>query len=254
MKSQIEIIDEIKSQGYAILDSYFDETFCEEAIIEFENILSKKSINILVNEREGTGGDKRLYGIENQSQKAKLFKEDKFINSILRKISKKKLKSHYILAGKITFNINKIKNSGGGWHKDGDINLYKSMLYLNDVNEKNGPFLIIKHPKEMEPERIKSNFKKNFLTRLYIFLGKLKKNEPRFKNQVVEKFCKKNNFKTHQLTAKRGSVVIFDASLIHRGKNIEKGVRYSLTNYYLSSNLISEFISKQSMKNLLLKK
>ena len=127
------------------------------------------------------------------------------------------------------------------------------MVYLNDVDKKNGPFLIIKHPKEAEPDRIKSNFKKSILTKFYIFLGKLKKNEPRFNNEAVEEFCHINNFKTHELTANKGSVIIFDASLIHRGKNIEKGVRYSYTNYYLSSNFISEFISKQSLKKILLK-
>ena len=126
MKSQTEIINEIENNGYVILDSYFDKTYCEDAIVEFEKIIQKNSANISINEREGTGGDKRLFGIENQSKRAKQFMEDVFLDSTIRKISKRKLKSHYFIGGKLTFNSNKIKNSGGVWHRDSDVSINKS--------------------------------------------------------------------------------------------------------------------------------
>ena len=34
------------------------------------------------------------------------------------------------------------------------------------------------------------------------------------------------------ITGKAGTLILFDASLIHRGRPLEEGCRYALTNYY----------------------
>ena len=53
----------------------------------------------------------------------------------------------------------------------------------------------------------------------------------RFKNEQISKI---DNIKhrLRQFYLKRGSMIIFDSSHIHRGKPIKNGNRYAITNYY----------------------
>ena len=76
---------------------------------------------------------------------------------------------------------------------------------------------------------------------------KLNKGYPntRFSDQELNIF---NKEKKITLTGKAGTLILFDGSLIHRGKPILDGKRYALTNYYFPrmdfDNLVKKFKSK----------
>ena len=55
-----------------------------------------------------------------------------------------------------------------------------------------------------------------------------------------------------ELTGKAGDLIIVDVGNIHRGKVIEEGVRYSLTNYYQKDAQTSERYCKTIKKFTLL--
>ena len=253
MKSKNEIIDELNYHGISIVKNYYDEEFCSEAIKQIDSIIKMKSDKIYSNTQEGTSGDQRLFKIENLSKRAKQFQNDQFINSILNNLSKNKIKSYFILGGKLTYEKNETKNSGGGWHRDSDLEQFKAMVYLNDVDSSNGPFLFLKNSDRFDLERRENLEKVSFRTKIYIFLGKLKKHPPMYDDMTVENYLIKSETKSTQVTGSKGTLVLFNSTYLHRGKNIEKGIRYTFTNYMFTDNLLSRYSRKKQFQSLFIK-
>ena len=121
--------------------------------------------------------------------------------------------------GKTTFKLNNA-GSGGGWHRDNIQPTYKAMIYLTDVNEENGAFQIIK----------KSNKLKN-LVRDYVYLNKKDLLNTRFSNHEINNLIEHFDYTVETLSAKAGTVIVFDGSFLHRGLPLVKGVRYALTRF-----------------------
>ena len=123
------------------------------------------------------------------------------------------------LINKVIYNENQETNSGGGWHRDAHEIQFKTIMYLSDVTEKNGCFnFITKSQKKFignpEPRTISYS--------------------TRFSNETIEKLLKTNkNCIKHDIIGKKGTIIIADTSYIHRGKVIEEGERYAITNYYI---------------------
>ena len=75
MKSKNEIIDELNYHGISIVNDYYDEEFCSEAIKQIDSIIKMKSDKIYSNTQEGTAGDQafilklKIYQIEQNSSK-----------------------------------------------------------------------------------------------------------------------------------------------------------------------------------------
>lgn len=254
MKSKEKILNDLKNDGFSILEDYYDKDFCESAIKEINNIIFKNQDIVYSKKVDGTSGDERIFKIENQSLYANKFKLDAFINSIIIESSRKRISSFFILGGKLKFNKKAINNSGGGWHRDSDNYQFKSMLYLNDVNEKNGPFLFIPKSNRFDFKRRNSFEKKGLLTKILILIGKVKKDPPRYSDEEVNSFLQQKNIKISEITGKAGTVVLFNSSYIHRGKNIESGERFTLTNYFFKSNLMSKSMRNRQFKHLYIPK
>ena len=250
MKTKKQILNDLKNNGFSILNDYYDKGFCENAKEKINYIIKKNKNFVYSKKIDGTSGDQRIFKLENQSNCARIFKSDKFINSIITEASKNKISSFFILGGKLEFNKNFVNNSGGGWHRDSDNYQYKSMLYLNDVNEANGPFLFIPNSNEFDFSRRQSNESKSILTKILILIGRVKKNPPRYSDEEVKKILSEKNIKVNEIKGRAGTVVLFNSSYIHRGKNIESGNRFTFTNYYFKSNFISKYMRNRQFKHL----
>ncbi len=253
MKSSIEIISELKTNGISIIENYYDKKYCKKAINEIDKVLVEYKNKVQSDLKEGTSGDQRLFKIENASILAKKFQEDRFINSILNGASNSKIESHFILGGKLTFKENETKNSGGGWHRDSDLEQFKVMVYLNDVEETNGPFLFLQNSDMFDLDRRSYDQNLSILSKIYIMLGKLKKNPPRYTDFTVQNYLKKTNTKPIEVVGKAGTIVLFNSTYLHRGKNIENGTRYTFTNYMFKSNYLSRYSRKKQFQKLFLK-
>ena len=57
-----------------------------------------------------------------------------------------------------------------------------------------------------------------------------------------------NKEKKITLTGKAGTLILFDGSLIHRGKPILEGKRYALTNYYFHPTDFDKVVEKFKSK------
>lgn len=253
MKKKEKILNELKTGGISIIENYYDEKYCKKAINEINTALIAHKNKVYSNLKEGTSGDQRLFKIENTSNSAKQFQEDRFINSILNAASNDKIESHFILGGKLTYKENETKNSGGGWHRDSDLEQFKAMVYLNDLDESNGPFLFLQNSDLFDLERRPYDQKLSILSKIYIMLGKLKKNPPRYTDLTVQNYLKKANIKPIEVVGKAGTIVLFNSTYLHRGKNIQNGTRYTFTNYMFKSNHLSRYSRKKQFQELFLK-
>lgn len=180
--------------------------------------------------KDEKGSDHRLNGIDKFDES---FMEI-FDNQIIREIYSNYIgnsRESYVMANKVIYKENNL-GSGQGWHKDNIARQLKFMIYLNDVNEENGPFQYL----------IKSH-KINHKLHVDIKENKLVNNSNRIND--IKAYLKK--FQLFEAKANAGDLIVFDSSGIHRGKPINSGYRYALTLYSnenkFSTNVKEKWIS-----------
>ena len=127
-------------------------------------------------------------------------------------------------------------------------------VYLNDVDYSNGPFLFIRNSKSFDVSRRSNYSKRSLLQNIFILIGKMKLKDPRYDDQSINNFINKNKIIPEEIIGKAGTLVLFDGSFIHRGKNIEKGTRYSFTNYFYDDNIRSRYLINKRFQKLYIKK
>jgi len=214
-----EILDNLKSIGICVVEDYFSPEFCDSAIKDIEDGLVTYSDKVQSETHEGTSGDFRLFKMENRYQSANDFANDSFLLDVASEYYGYPMVSHFVLGGKVQHNPNQITNSGGGWHRDNRAKQIKTIVYLSDVDEHSGPFSFLPGSNNYDlPTRDG--------------IGKA----TRYEDDVVDSFCTSNSVEPFKVIGKKGTVVFVDTSHIHRGLNIEEGVRYTLTNYYFENH------------------
>jgi len=246
-----QISDNLNDNGYSIMEGYFDVDFCNKAILEIEtSINSYKNETHLTN---GSGGDTRFYKFESVSNCAKIFSKDEFLLSIGEEYFGKKVSTHFVLGGKLEFSSENNSSSGGGWHRDSDGTQFKAMVYLNDVKSNNGPFLFVTNSKTSDAKRESIENYNSFWFYVKRFLKYRKIRDPRYSEISILNFFRKRKQIPIEIIAPKGTVVLFDSSYIHRGKIIEKGVRYTMTNYYFENDQKSQNTTIKSFGHLFIK-
>lgn len=217
------VSSEFSKNGYLVIENFIDQIVCNKIIEDIDYFITKYPEEIFnVNNKNS---DFRLWGFENFSDEAKKYLMNKKLNQIINNYDILfKNKKSFVLGAKLIANDHRMGSGGGEWHKDRTNRKYKyckALVYLNDVDENNGPF-----------QYIKGSHKSSFLIRNFIKknFGFDKKN---FSDDEIN-----NNFYNDIVTFKKpkGTVIIFDGTGIHRGKPIEKNIRYALTNYYRNSD------------------
>jgi len=222
-----EILLKIKKDGYIVIPNFLDKSFCDSCIKDsewmFEN--KKEFIQDIF--------DMRIFGAEELSENIKKFADDKLINEIAEAYNAVPTTMGFTLTNKIEAKDQEF-GSGGSWHRDSYFRQFKSILYLNDVNENNGPFQIV--TKSNKSNQIKKDTK----------IGNLEQMQSRFDNNEIEKIIENEPERVHTLTGKAGTLILVDTSTIHRGKPLKNGIRYALTNYFfektqINSHLVEHF-------------
>ena len=233
MKLETEkLAEKLKSEGIVVLKNFYDEKFCEDVIGEIESAIDNFKDKVSIIKAENTGGDHRLYGIDKFFYKSNLFCNEFFFKDLINKVSEKKEKPFFVIGGKLEYEKDSNKNSGGGWHRDKDEDQYKVMVYLNKVASENGPFMFIKNSKKTDAVRLENRNKQSIVIALKKFLKRIKLNNPRYSEDSIKEYLKKNNLKILEIQGDVGDVIIFNSSYLHRGKNIIDSTRYTLTTYF----------------------
>ncbi|MBF4984773.1 phytanoyl-CoA dioxygenase family protein, partial [Nonlabens mediterrranea] len=137
---------------------------------------------------------------------------------------------HFILLGWLKKGKGNL-GSGGGWHRDSPIShQFKTILYLTDVDETNGPFQFIKGSQ---------NWKNNLKVCKYL---NLPLSNRRFKNEDIDSLISQNVIPPPTtFTSKKGGLIIADTRGLHRGKPLENGERKAITRYHFTSDIGDKF-------------
>ena len=230
-------LQDLIDNGIIVIPNYLNKNSCKSLIKQI-NLFSKTK-KVIVEKDEGVGGDIRVFKFEALSEEALNFSKDNFIKNIVSKYANEELKTHFVLAGKVVYNKNYKSNSGGDWHRDGDVKQMKARIYLSEVNEENGPFTFIRNSKSIDFQR--RNNKYPLLSKILFKLKGLPTVPPRYNNDVI-KMVTGINEHIFKVTGGMGTLVIFDGSYVHRGDVIKKGERHTITNYYYPN-------SKKAIRN-----
>jgi hypothetical protein len=131
-----------------------------------------------------------------------------------------------LLAGRIQATPGN-RGSGGGWHRDSYTNQFKSIIYLTDVDEANGPMQYISGSHATKAKADDDRL-------MDVPLGQ----RPRYTAAQTKKLIDADPQRVLTVVAPAGSAILVDTTGIHRGMPIRRGQRYSLTNYFYPSRLV----------------
>lgn len=214
-----EIVEEIRINGYSIVESGFNNEFLEKLRVKIDNIYEKQVDEI--------GGEQNLQLINDANVARHLLAYDnEFINLLSHEyvieISKRLLGDFFVLMSQNAL-INKSDNNHyqTTWHRDLNYQHYTSsrmlalsVLYcIDDFSEKTGGTYILPS------------------------------------THLIEKFPSKEFVLKHEkvINAKAGSIVFFDAMLFHRAGDNTSGKTRRAVNHIITVPMIMQQISFPKM-------
>lgn len=210
---------QLQEKGFFVVENFVEDYLCDNLRDKIDDLTT---MGVFSWEDESKS-DTRIFGVEKALSDFNIFNEE--INEQIVKKYIGKIKNSFVMANRVLYKDHNL-GSGGGWHRD-SINRkqLKYIVYLNDVTSQNGCF-----------QYLESTHK---LSTKYKFNYKLNKNcsNTRFTDDEVDFLLKQFNLNLINFEAKKGTLIVIDTSGIHRGRPMERGVRYALTNYIFDSKL-----------------
>ncbi|MFH6985172.1 phytanoyl-CoA dioxygenase family protein [Marinoscillum luteum] len=217
-EAHADVLSGLKNEGCFKIERFLSEEQCRVLVEAADNFIINHP-NLL--KRESNDSDVRAYGVERIVSDFDIPKVDNLSMEIFRRFVVHNIHDGFKLLGKITASEDNL-GSGGGWHRDAPfMHQFKTILYLTDVLEENGPFQYIR----------KSNRYKEFLN-ANKFLNKSIA-DYRFSEEEVEKLTSSGVLEEPTtFTAPAGTLLFADTRGLHRGKPLTEGERYAITHYH----------------------
>lgn len=211
----------LRSQGYYVVSPFLDRATCSVLISQVEELFATYPEKVQHEHSEGTSGDFRILGGE---VRASLLKDaiagDPWLRGIANGYMRTDMATHFTMANRLAHVEGEICNSGAGWHRDSASKQFKAIVYLTDVGTENGPFTIVPASRDTAlPARADA------------------RNKNRFDDTTIADLVRRINRQPVEVTGEAGTCILVDTSHVHRGKDIESGVRYAVTNYYYQDTL-----------------
>jgi hypothetical protein len=207
----------VERDGVAIVTGYWSENKCAQARAEIDRLLA--GYPDIVRASSG-GSDKRMYGVESVSPLLAEFHGDSFLRGFGELVGGLELYNFATLAARIDATPEN-NGSGDGWHRDAHGYQFKSILYLSDVSEENGPFEYL--PGSHMPWR----------AALDTVLGGLPPPpNSRYEPVMIDRIVRRFGTRVRHYPARPGTLLLVNTAGMHRGRPLDSGTRYALTNYY----------------------
>lgn len=211
------VLQELKQRGFAVIPNYFSAEQCAEWKAEIDRLILNHADYVKSDPHDS---DHRIHAANRLSPAISKFFSDPGLNTYAENYEKHTVGDGFTLAAKMVHRENNL-GSGGGWHRDSaGFKQTKAIVYLTDVNEEHGPFQYLEG--SHTSLAVLSDHAKH--DRQY--------NQNRFDENEIEEVLRKGLHPMATLTAKAGTVIVTDTRGLHRGKPIEQGERYALTNYW----------------------
>jgi len=231
------ILKKLKNNGYYVIDNYFSNNDIEVLNNDFENFMKNNSYSFHLNEDfiKCKTLDINFEKNFNKDYYFEKLNKDKLIYQISKKYLKKNYKPSKFMAcqtfGQINDNYSKNKKFAFVPHSD-ETYFLKFFIYLSDVNIENGPLSVA------PGSHIVSKKKRH----KWILSGKdyLKRDKVNL------------NYESEMLPliGKRGTMIIFDTDIIHKGGVPKDGMSRKVLRYdvYSSSENYNTFSRKVIIK------
>lgn len=213
VKTWVEIV---RRDGVCVVPGFYDPKTCGNLCDEVTNLL--RSYPAAVHSMS-SGSDLRIFGAEQGAEGIRLFAKDTRLLNAAQTLLAGDAANAFTLAGAISYREGNL-GSGEGWHRDSFFNQFKSIVYLTDVTDRNGPFEYIRQ---------------SHLTRRK-FADHAKFDIPlksaRIADGTVGSLIAAEPERHRVFTASMGTLLLVDTTGIHRGMPLKEGERFALTNYY----------------------
>ena len=239
---KLTLPDSFYDTGVHCIPNFFSKIECHTLISEIDRVLSDYNQHMLVDDEQS---DHRLFGADRVSVPIQSFWEHPTLRNYTQSyLGYRSFSPHiqgFTLAARLNYTPKNL-GSGGGWHRDTIYDKqFKAIVYLTDVDESNGPFQYISGT-----HTLKSKYD---LIKRYQFTHE--HNRVTHKDAIT--MSEDPNYPLQTFPGKAGTVILADTSGIHRGKPIESGTRYALTNYYIQKPLFKRNAIPPNMRVGLLK-
>jgi hypothetical protein len=209
----------LKEYGICIIKDFYPGDVLEQIISEYHRIFQdqKQKITYCKGDEDEIP-DPRIFNVEKYSTIIQNnFSNNSLLNNIVRNYTNSNFNKKTLI-NKVIYKENQKMNSGGGWHRDNHDKQFKTIMYLSDVTENNGCFQFITNSSKKHigyPEPRTANYNTRYTDNTI--------------KDILEKY---KNCKIHDIVGKKGTIILVDTTYIHRGKVIEEGERYAMTEYY----------------------
>lgn len=219
-----QAVDAVRDVGFFAIENFFN---AEEvaALAPALRATIRDNVGLL---HPGTPYDKRLHGIENVNPLFQRFSRHELLHDVARCYLGESADVAFTL-GAILEAVPGNPGSGGGWHRDNFTRQFKTMAYLSDVGPDDGAFQIVEKSHHFM-QAVRDNY-----------ALKQKYGDSRMSHKaVMDMLALTGEGRLHTLTAKAGTVLLFDSSTVHRGSPIRHGERLALTNYFFPVSDIND--------------
>ena len=220
-----KLLFEIRQNGYVVISDFFDKNSCESCVKDMDWMFENKKEFV----HSSDYADSRIFGAEELSENIMKFANNELLNKLANAYNAVPTSNGFTLAGKIAATGHEY-GSGGSWHRDSYFRQFKSLLFLTDVDEENGPFQVVLA--SHDAKKISSDSKS----------ANLESMQCTFNQETVKKILTDEPERLKTLTGKAGTLVLVDTSTIHRGIPLKNGIRYALTNYFFENSQINSHL------------
>lgn len=218
------ILDSLIKHGYAKIENFFSPKECELAISEIDRVILEFPDKVNIK------SDKRVFNINQKSKFLEHYRNIEIGATCCQMLWGVPTLSAFTLGARLEYFEGNF-GSGEGWHRDTFNFMFKTILYLTDVEVENGPFEYIEY----------SHSKNQFIKDIY--RADLDYGNTRITDEKVAEILSVSPKRLKTFVAKAGTLLLANTSGIHRGKPIENGVRYALTNYYYRKVQMGEWMN-----------
>ena len=219
------LLNDLRQNGYAVIDNFYSPEKCNEIKSSIDQIIEKYPEVLWIDDAKS---DYRVFGAERASPSIQAYFNDENLHSLGEQLLRVDLINHMTLAARLEYKKNN-PGSGGGWHRDSPFeNQFKSIIYLNDVDSSNGPYQFVKGSHKLSNQFKTLGYGEKLM---------------RFSNDEIQEITRSERLEIKTFVGKKGTCILTNTRGLHRGKPIEKGIRYALTNYYSPKHQASTFAS-----------
>ncbi len=220
-----EIADALARDGVAAVPGYWSPERCAGARAALERALALHPEALRV---ASGGSDRRLYGAEAVAPELAAFHADAWTRRMGELASGFGLYPFATLGARIDATPSN-RGSGDGWHRDWHGSQFKSILYLCDVGDDNGPFEYVLGSQRARRAVLDT-----------LFGGLPAAPATRYTPEQVERVVARSGATRRVFPGAAGTLLLVNSAGIHRGRPLASGARLALTNYYYPPSRVDE--------------